>query len=133
MTSATIGKWEISHAGTSIEEVLSVSGLGRTNQLLDVTNFDSPAGSMEYIAGLADGDEVTIECNYLSAAPGQGGLRDDVDAGDSASFKLTYNNAVTFTFTAACIGYTIIPSVTEQNKVSYTIKISGNIVEGTPP
>lgn len=133
MTSATIGKWEITHAGTGIEEVLSVSGLGKTNQLLDVTNFDSPAGTMEYIAGLADGDEVTIECNYISDGTGQAALRADVDSGASAQFVLTYDASITFTFTAACISYSIVPSVTEQNKITFSVKISGDIAEGTLP
>jgi hypothetical protein len=55
----------------SIPEVVSLSGLGKTNPLVDVTSFDSAA--REYIAGLADGTEITMECNYLPGNTVQGG------------------------------------------------------------
>jgi hypothetical protein len=132
-TAATIGKFAITHDGANIEEVLSVGGVGKTNDLIDVTNFDSAAGTKEYIAGLADGSEVSIECNYLESAAGQTALVADVDAQATAAFVLTYNSAVTYTFNAACMGYQITPSVSEQNKISFTIKISGDITKGTLP
>ena len=132
-TAASIAKWNITHDGTNIEEVLSVGGFGKTNDLVDVTNLDSPAGTKEYIAGLADGAEITIECNYIDAGTGQGGLVTDVDAQATAQFVMTYNAATTYTFDAVCLGYQITPSVTEQNKISFTIKVSGDIVKATLP
>ena len=132
-TGATIGKWQLTMDGTAIEEVLSVGGVGQTNNLVDVTNFDSPEGTMEYIGGLADGSEVSIDCNYLSAAAQQTAFRGLVKSKGTASFVLTYDAAITFTFTGVAIGYTIVPSTSEQNRMEGTIKISGDITEGTVP
>jgi len=132
-TLATIGKWKLTHEAAEVEEVLSVGGMGKSNNLVDVTNFDSPGGSMEYIAGLADGTEISVECNYVPAATAQIALRADVDAGATAAFVMTYDGSVTFTFNAVCMGYVITPSTSEQNKCSYTLKISGDITEGTIP
>jgi len=127
MTAATIGKWAFTHAATAVEEVLDVSGLGVSNNLVDVTNFDSPAGTMEYIAGLADGTEFTVQCNRLEAGTGQNALIADVDAGATAAFTLVYDSTGTRSFNGVCMGYTEEPSTSEQNKISFTIKVSGNI------
>jgi len=47
-------------------QVFSIGGLGATNALIDATTFCS-GGSREYIGGLADGAEMTLELNYETA------------------------------------------------------------------
>jgi hypothetical protein len=113
----------------TIEEVLSLSGFGKTNELIDVTNFDSGLVK-EYIAGLADGAEITVEANYYQAATQQAALRSAVDLGATRNFQLI--NQVpspdeTFSFAAVCLSWTIEPSPTEQNRISFTLKITGDI------
>lgn len=113
----------------NIEEVLSVTGFGKTDELLDVTNFDSPSGTKEFIAGLAEGAELTIECNYYGATR-QDMLRTAVDAGQTRNFQIINTKQSpneTFSFAAVCIGWTIDPSATEQNRISFVVKISGDI------
>lgn len=127
-TAATIGDWQFTHAGTAVEEVLSVSGLGKSNNLVDVTNFDSDAGTMEYIAGLADGSEVTINCNYIHDGTSQLALMADVDSQATAAFTLAYSATTrVYSFSAVCMAYNIAPSTSEQNQVEFTVKVSGEI------
>ncbi len=133
-TVATIGLWKFAHATVGapttyvdLEEVTDVSGVGVSAEEVDVTNFDSPAGTKEFIAGLKEGQEVSVECNYIPAATEQDSLMDQVDAGVNISFQATYNATQTFTFTGSPKGYTITPSTTDANKISFTIKISGDI------
>lgn len=116
---------------TALEEVVSVSGIGKTNNLVDVTNFDSPSGTREYIAGLADGDEFTVECNYKPGATMQGIAMSAVDSGATRSAKLAYLGSSpnrTWSFSVVCMGYTLAPSATEQNKMTFTYKITGSVV-----
>ena len=56
---------------TKVCQVFSISGVGQTNALVDATTFCS-AGSREYVGGLADGTEITVEANYESAAMSDG-------------------------------------------------------------
>ena len=127
-TAATIAKWAITTDAAPLEEVLDVSGLGKSNDTIDVTNFDSPAGTKEYIPGLADGSEITIECNYVAAATGQVALVASIDAGSSVAVVMAYaTSAATYTFSAAAQGWTISPSTSEQNKISFVLKVSGDI------
>jgi hypothetical protein len=130
-TAADIGKWTFSIGAVEIEEVLSVSELGTTNSLLDVTNFQSDPGRMEYIAGLSDGSEISVECNRVPGGAGQTAIKAAVLAQGTESFVLVYGGttAATYTFDAVCMSETLNPSISEQNKVSYSVKVSGDIVE----
>ena len=138
MTSANISYFKFKfmktssspNALTDIEEVFSVSGVGQTNQLVNVTNFDSPAGTQEFIAGLAEGDEITVEANYVPGATMQTQVMADVGTGSSRSAKLVYTASSpnrSWSFTAVCLGYKIVPSPTERNTIQFAFKISGTI------
>ncbi len=127
-TAATIGKWTVSTDAANLEEVLSVSGLGKTNDTIEVTNFDSPAGTKEYIPGLADGSEISVECNYIDTATAQAALIASVDAGSSVAVIMTYDaTAAVYTFTAAAQSWNIVPSTSDQNRIEFSMKVSGDI------
>jgi len=114
---------------SDVEEVLSIGGFGKTNELVNVTNFDSGL-TQEYIAGLADGAELTVEANYNAANTQQANLIAAVDAGETRSFRVV-NEAPspdeTFDFLGVCLSWTIEPSPTEQNRITFTVKITGDI------
>ena len=116
---------------TAISEVFSISGLGAANELIDVTNFDS-AGAREFIGGLADGQEVTIEANYIGQDTQQDLFTAVVVAKSNRSFQILHTgsspNAV-FTFTGTPISWEITPSVDDKNVITWVVKISGAIVE----
>jgi hypothetical protein len=141
MTAANISRWKFRLGSTAsppdfspIEEAFSISGLGKTNQLIDVTNFDSPVGTMEYIAGLADGAEITIECNRIpneSPPTVQQELIAAVDAQESRAFQVAYigvSPEETFDFEGVCLSWTVAPATTDKNTISFTVKISGDII-----
>jgi len=114
---------------TLFPEVTSMSGLGKTNPLVEVTNFDSTA--KEYIAGLAGGTEVTLEANYLPADTQQQGLIADVDAGLNRNFEILITDGTTpktYAVTFTCLSWVINPSYDDKNTISFTLKISGDIV-----
>ena len=137
MTDATISNWKMEigtdaspQVLTAIEEVTAVSGLGKDNELVEVTNFDSPTGTKEFIAGLSEGKEFTVEANYLHGATHQPVVMAAVDNGDTRLARLRYTGSSpekTFSFSAVCLGYEIGPDVTGANKITFTFKISGDI------
>lgn len=136
-TAANISNWQF-YIGTAaspqvltaIEEVTEVTGFGHTNDLIEVTNFDSPTGTKEFIAGLADGDEFTVTCNYLPAATHQPVVMTAVDNGDTRLARADYTGASpnkTFSFSAVCLGWSLGPNTTEANTLTFTFKVSGDI------
>lgn len=115
---------------SAIEEAISVSGVGLTNPLIDATNYDSTA--KEYIAGLADGTEVTVECNYLPNATVQATLKTNTNAGTTTNIQVLITDGVTpktFTFDVIPLSWVINPQVEDRNTLTFTMKITGSIIE----
>lgn len=136
-TSANIGRWKFRKATTgspatfnNIEEVYSISNVGQTAELVDVTNFDSDAGTKEFITGLKEGAEITVESRYVPAATQQLAMVTAIEAGTNIQFQVAYvgvSPEKTWTFAGVPLGYVIGPSATEANSISFTVKISGDI------
>jgi len=111
-------------------EVKSLSGLGSTNPLIDVTSFDSTA--REYIAGLADGQEISVECVRVHSSPStQDALIAIVNSKTTRNFQLTLTDgttAIIYTFAGVPLSWAITPSFDDASMISFTLKISGSIV-----
>lgn len=135
-TEATVGGFQVevgvaggSPAYSTVPEVISISGLGASNDLIDATHFGS-AGSREYIGGLADGTEITLECNYIGANAIQETMIGYSAAKNTCALRITHTGSspnVVFTFNAAAIGWEAAPAVDDRNTISFTYKISGAI------
>lgn len=110
-------------------EVFSISGVGETNELVETTTFCS-SGFREYIAGLADGEEITLEANYKPGSDDLSNLIADVKAKVTRTYRLVIEQGspeTTMTFDAAPLSWVLNPSVDDRNTISYTLKISGEI------
>jgi hypothetical protein len=118
---------------TRVCQIFGIGGVGQTNALVDATTFCSE-GSREYIPGLADGSEVTLNANFETAAFGTSQLKkmiDDVTAKATRAFQIVIddgvNPSVTLSFLGACLSWELGPSIDNKNTINYTVKISGNI------
>lgn len=113
---------------TKIEEVLDISGFGANADLLDVTNFDSGA-NREYIGGKGDGVEFGVECNDFATATVQAALR-GTTIGTTLNMQYAKTDQSPETvdnFAAVYLGFTEQPSPTEQNRITFNFKITGDI------
>ncbi len=136
-TRAFVGGWGffIGGAGsptvfTQICPVFSISGVGKTNELIDSTTFCS-GGVKEYIPGLADGTEMAIEANYEPADTGLADFISAVNNKQTRDFQLVVTDGTTtktFTLRAAALKWEIGPSVDNKNTISFSAKISGDIL-----
>jgi hypothetical protein len=72
---------------TTISEVLRCGPIGSTNPEVDVTNLDSTA--KEYIAGLADGNTVEFDMNWIRGA-NQILLRTAQAAGNTINLRMVW-------------------------------------------
>ena len=110
-------------------QVRDISGVGQTNDLVDVTTFCSE-GSREFIGGLADGEEITIGMNYETSSTQIQAMIDDVNAKATRSYRLVIDSgspSKIISFSAASIGWVLNPAVDDANQISFTLKISGDI------
>lgn len=117
---------------TRICEVFSISGVGETNDQVDATTFCS-GGNREFIAGLAEGSEVTVEANYIVGSAGIADLITDVKQKSVISFRVVADpdgdgdTDEAFYFDAAALSWVLNPSVDNRNTITFGLKITGAV------
>lgn len=121
---------------TQVCMVFGISGLGEANEQIEATTFCS-GGVKEYIAGLADGTEFNLELNFIAKATADRAIQaqfiDDVKRKLTRSFELRVdgdNDGVvdmTFHVRATALSWTLNPSPSAKNSISFGLKISGGI------
>lgn len=118
---------------TRVCQIFGIGGLGQTNALVDATTFCS-GGVREYISGLADGSEVTLNANFETTSFGSSQLKsmiDDVSNKVTRAFQVVIDDGISspvnLQFLAACLSWELGPSIDNKNTINYSVKISGNI------
>lgn len=115
-------------AFTLIKEVTNLQAPGLSATEIEVTSFDSTY--VERIGGVKDGDQATLDMNYLFNDAGQLALRAAV--GTTKNFRIELNDAVTPTRISFAAVVTAVPGpsggVNEAQKVSgVTLRVSGAV------
>lgn len=113
---------------TTVAEVKNVTGPGLQADALDVTHADSPDAHREFIDGLKNGGEVSVEANWLPSDTTQNvsGVAGDVQAGTKGNWKIVWpGGSPTWSFTAIVTGVTPTAPVDSPMSVSITLQISG--------
>src|SRR3990167_1769479 len=87
--------------GTAIEELLSVSTPTTKLDAVEATFMTSDDTHRDFIAGLCDGGEITVECNYRPKATGQALINTNLQARTSASVVIVLPSTLG-TWTQTC-------------------------------
>ena len=113
----------------TLEEVTDISGLGEILELIEATHFGS-GGSKEYIAGQADGKEVTVTCNHILGATQQSYVKSNKGITGNTQVDITDGTTTeTYDFATVFMGWELNPNNSDKNSITYTFKISGGITE----
>ena len=113
---------------TTIAEVLRCGPIGSTNPEVDVTNLDSTA--KEYIAGLADGNSLEFDVNWISGNTQQTSLRTSQAAGSTVNIKMVWPTSpnTTAVFDLVLLSFEISETSAEsQVMASISGRITGSI------
>jgi hypothetical protein len=108
---------------TQVAEVTDITWPGYVRDAVEVTYMDSADQFREYIAGLMDGGEMTIEMNWVPSATDV--IIAALTASTTGQFKITYNNGVNLVVKAIVTGYQPQSPLGEKLSASATFKISG--------
>lgn len=111
---------------SGIEEIIDISGLGANADLIDVTHFGS-GENRDYIGGKGDGVEFSVECNDTGATV-QDSLR-ATSKGTTVNLRYTKTDRSpneSDQFDAVYLGYVENPSPTEQNRITFNFKVTGD-------
>lgn len=116
---------------TSVGEVTSIDGPGGEASEIDVTHLASTA--KEYLIGLPDEGNITLDCALLPDDVGQTRLRNDRVNATLRNYKITLTDspATTITFSAFCKGFRMTAGIDAKMMASVTLRVSGAVTYNT--
>jgi hypothetical protein len=128
-----VGNGESPETFTPYCAVSDISGISEKNDQVDVTTFCN-GGSKHYVPGLSDGAVMTFKANFAVAASESKTVQDDLIQAVKAKINRNFEVQMgvdspfaLFSFTAAMLSWEVTPSITKQNEVTFTAKISGPV------
>ena len=109
-------------------EITSISGPSQSRDAIDLTSHDSASSFREFVAGIIDGGEISIEGNFVSSdANGQIKFHTDMQSGTKRSCFIVMPMAVgaAWSFEAIALGFEGTYPYDDKIGVSGTLKITG--------
>lgn len=106
-----------------VAEVTSITWPGYARDAIEATHMNSDDTFREYIPGLMDAGEVTIELNYIPSASDV--LVAALTASTIGQFKIQHNAGVNVVFKAIVTAYQPQSPVDDRMTASATFKVTG--------
>jgi len=115
---------------TTIAEITNIGGPSLAQDPIEVTSHSSTSGWKEFVGGLKDGGEVSLEMNFLPANATQAygtGVLDDLYNGVLRNFQLVFPDTAntTWAFAALVTAFEVAAPVDGKLGVTATLKLSG--------
>ena len=120
----------LKRGATTIAQVRDIGGPGISMDTIDVTTHDSTDAWREFIAGLKDGGEVSLDLVYDPDNASQTLLRTDLDARTVNTYSITLTDTTPAVITFSCLVTAFEPSAAVEDELglSATLKITGEPV-----
>lgn len=109
----------------TLGEVFHVSPPNEQAPDIDVTHYGSTA--REFIPGLTDFGDVTLQMNYVPGGTTETAILAAKTAGVARSHRLTWPNGRTWTFDGIVKGWEIDPPVDNRMVATMTSKVTGGV------
>lgn len=112
-----------------IAQVRSISGWGLTMDTIDVTSHDSTGAWREFVAGLIDGGEITLDLIFDPDNTGHANLRTDLTARTSNTYDVRFVDPTPqiWSFTGFVTGFQPESPVDGDLTAAVTVKSTGAI------
>ena len=121
---------------TKLAGLLTLGGPTQARDTIETTDHDSAESFREFIAGLGDGGEISLDLNYLPADPTQGapgGLLGLLRSGALRDFRIVWPTGRTITLSGIVTGFDPTGAYDGKLEASATIKVSGApVIEAAP-
>lgn len=114
----------------TLAEVVDITGPGLSRELPDATHMESPDGYREFLGGLKDGGEITLECNHLpnhETQDAETGVLALYDSGDRRAWQIVFPVSPEVTWQMDAVVSAVEPNFPIDDKMglSVTLKVSG--------
>jgi len=122
----TFHYWDSSSWAT-LSDVRSISGPTLSRDTVDDTTYDSPSGYREFISGLRDGGELTLEITFNRDAYDTLKSQYEDDSKQYYEIVLPDDNVTSFEIEGLITSLELNPPLDDIITISVTIKISGQV------
>ena len=113
---------------TNIANTTNFGGPGLSRDTHDATNSDSPDGYREFIAGLRDGGEFSLDLDFVPGATGIETLLTHFHSDTPVNYRVIYPNAYRFVFKAFVTAFDPSAPIDDKMGIPATFKITGKPV-----
>lgn len=111
---------------TALAGISNITGPGLSREILDVTAHDSPDGYREFLGGVKDPGEVSVDVNYDPSVHDV--WVDDLDDTEPRDYRITFPDGTAWAFSALLTAFS--PSAPFDGKLSASasFKVTGKPV-----
>jgi hypothetical protein len=115
-------------AGTTIGEVISISGPEMETDVVEITHLDSANAHKDFIPGLIDGGSVEVELQFETAGTAFNTLVTDFQARTVQAYEILFSNTGASTLSFSAFITSLSPQISgagERVTASVGFKVSG--------
>ena len=111
-------------SGNALGEITDIGEFGEVSADIDVTNMDTSNNFMEYIAGMREGGELPITCNYVRTdSSGQMYAITNCQNGTRDTYTIAFGGGSSWAAYMYPKSYKIRAPVKDVVKISFVFKI----------
>lgn len=114
-----------------IGEITSITLPSLARDAVDATHTESEEGWREFIPGLKDAGEITVEMNFVAGSESDVLIRRQFDSDDLTQCRITVPSVGSppeqLTFNAIVTGYEAEAPVDDKVTATVTLKVSGKV------
>lgn len=118
---------------TAIGEPFEITPPQQMDDEIEVTNFNSPDGTKEFIGGLTDPGECSFNVNYVPGGDTEELLFAAKATRKPRAFKITWPNGTTWSFDLLIRGLQPTAPLNDRLVLQVTGRVSGSIVRADAP
>jgi len=112
--------------GVEIAELINVTPGESTTDRVEATHMKSPGRRREYISGLIDSGEASLEINWIPGNDTDVLLRNLQTSGEVVEHRITWANGVQLTFDGPVIGFAKTTPIDDRMTGTVTVAVSGD-------
>lgn len=120
---------------TDIAEVFNITPPSETIDIIDATHMKSPGRRREFIPGLIDTGEMSLEMNFIPGGTAETALDAEIGKLVTTNYRITFPDGTTGSATWIFAGFVIgfEPAAPNEDKMTatVTIKVTSTITKGT--
>ena len=113
----------------AVAEVISITPPNEQVNDVNATHMKSPNRTMEYIAGMIEPGDCSLEINWIPNDTTGAFLLGLKNSGATRQHRITWPNGVTWTFSAYVKGFEPQSPIDDRMTATVTCKVAGSVLE----